>query len=819
MNGVFILAKRELTGFFASLPSWLFLAVYAALSGFLPFYAGRFFEHSIADLAPFFYFQPALLCLFMPALAMHAWAREERTGALETLTALPFSTAQFVCGKFAAYALIALLALILTMPACRTVFALGTPDAAVIVTGYAGVLLTALCFIAVTVFFSACTTHFIAALFNAVCTCGLLFYGSAALLKAATGFKTSAKAAALIDSFFMADRFHALSIGIINVKDILYYLSVIALFSVLTGIALINKKADDAARRRNNLAGLSAAVIFASLTVLSAFTPDAPVIDATENGLYTPAPSARAVFDKIKEPVAIEFYRSAADRHLSPDFYALTQYASDYARALAKKSKGKIIFREIAVEPFGAAEDEAVFAGLKPSDGSYEDGSARFAGFVFKTPSGRIRTAPLPLKNTFAANILTREIEQITRTEKIVAGVIGAPAKLPDSALMQVLKAHFDVRYISRSIMEIPKNIDILIAPDLNNLNEGAFYAVDQYLMQGGRAIIFLDAVSADSSKGKSDFSPMLAQWGVSYDAYKIVADADAARPVKTDAQTYRLSVFDLALTRPVPDFPAVRRLHLSKAAAFDIQKTYPDVAARPLLFSSANAALLPVRTSAAHAAQLLQEGNVEKKRRILALSLTGYLNGAFKRAPQSNLLKAKAAAHLSKAVRPARVILIGDTDLLYDEDTLNADNAAFIVNLTESAVRETGLTNNGDIKKFVRPFDAPALTDAQNLKSQIKTLDARMRLTADALRAFRQAKNKARAADKNKIQTRIDAMNKEMLQLRAQSRALQMAAQSRKNVLKQNHIFLNVIFVPLLLTAFAGAFFACRRVKERERQ
>ena len=817
MNGVFILAKRELTGFFASLPSWLFLAAYAALSGFLTFYTGRFFERSIADLTPFFYFQPALLCLFMPVLAMHAWTQEEQTGALETLTALPFSTAQFVCGKCAAYALVALLAILLTTPVCHSVFALGDPDPAVILTGYAAIALTALCFISITVFFSACSKHFIAAFFNAACVCGILYYAGAPLLEAVGGVKLSAKASALVESFFMAKRFHALTIGVVDVKDIFYYLSVIALFSVLTGFALMNKKADDAARRKNNLAGAAAVVIFASVTVLSAFAPNAPVLDVTQDKLYTPAPDSKAVFDKIKEPVTVEFYRSAADMHLSPDFYALTQYAADYARAFAKASKGKIVFREIAVEPFGAAEDEAVFAGLKASEGSYEDGSARFAGFVFKTPSGRIRTAPLALQNTFDTHILNRETEQIARTGKIVAGIIGAPAKLPDSALMQTLKERFDVRYISRSIMEIPKNINVLVAPDLNNLNEGAIYAVDQYLMQGGRAVVFPDTVSP--KRKRADFAPMLSQWGVFYDAYKAVADAEAARPVKTNAQTYRLSVFDLSPSRAANGFQDVRRLNLSEAVAFEIKKTYPDVDVLPLLFSSANAALLPVNTPAGDAAKPLQNGAIEKKRRILALSLTGYLNGAFKRAPQSNLLKSKAAAHLSKAVRPARVILVGDADMLDDENARDSDNAAFIARLIETAAQESGAAKESDIKRFARPFRADALPDTQDLKARIKAADREIRLYADALRAFRQAKEKAPPAQKNQIQAQIDAMNKKMLQRRAQSRQMQTAARTRKNVLKQNHIFLNVVFTPLLLLAFAGAFFACRRVKERERQ
>lgn len=239
MHPVFILSKRELSGFFSTLPSWLFLTAFVLLSGFLPFYAGRFFERSLADLQPFFYFQPALLCLFVPVWTAHAFSFEEQTGSLEILQTLPFSCTQLILGKFCAYATLCLIALILTVPFWYTVNFLGAPDNIAVLTGYAGIFLTACCFVAVSLFFSVCTRSASNAFAGALIACGVCFYFNADIVKKLTGF--SGLHTDFINSFGINAHLFSLVNGLVGIYDFLFFISFTAFWLTAAKLILKNK--------------------------------------------------------------------------------------------------------------------------------------------------------------------------------------------------------------------------------------------------------------------------------------------------------------------------------------------------------------------------------------------------------------------------------------------------------------------------------------------------------------------------------------------------------------------------------------------------
>ena len=126
LRNVWIIAKRELGGYFGTPLAYVFMVIFVALTGTFAFYVGNFFDRGIADLNPFFLYHPWLYLLLVPAVAMRLWAEERKTGTIELLMTLPITTCEAVVGKFiAAWAFIGI-CLALTFPIWITVNTLGS---------------------------------------------------------------------------------------------------------------------------------------------------------------------------------------------------------------------------------------------------------------------------------------------------------------------------------------------------------------------------------------------------------------------------------------------------------------------------------------------------------------------------------------------------------------------------------------------------------------------------------------------------------------------------------------------------------------------
>src|SRR3954466_6682276 len=143
LSHVKTIAKRELSGYFASPVAYVFIVIFLLLTGFFTFMAGGFFERNDASLISFFLWHPWLYLFLVPAVGMRLWSEERRMGTMELLLTFPITTWQAIVGKFLASWLFLLLALALTFPIWMTVNFLGNPDNGVIFAGYLGSFLMA----------------------------------------------------------------------------------------------------------------------------------------------------------------------------------------------------------------------------------------------------------------------------------------------------------------------------------------------------------------------------------------------------------------------------------------------------------------------------------------------------------------------------------------------------------------------------------------------------------------------------------------------------------------------------------------------------
>ena len=228
MNGTWAIFRRELAGYFATPVAYVFIVGFLLLSGIFTFYVGGLFERGQADLKPFFNFHPWLYVVLMPAVAMRLWAEERRSGTVELLLTLPVDVGGAVLGKFLAAWAFAGLALALTFPVWITVNILGQPDNGVIVAGYVGSLFMAGGYLAICACMSALTRNQVVAFVSSIVVC-LLFTvaGSPIVLDALAAWAPRLLLDA-VASFSFLTRFSAIADGVIDLRDVVYFGSLIA---------------------------------------------------------------------------------------------------------------------------------------------------------------------------------------------------------------------------------------------------------------------------------------------------------------------------------------------------------------------------------------------------------------------------------------------------------------------------------------------------------------------------------------------------------------------------------------------------------------
>jgi ABC-2 type transport system permease protein len=244
MRNALTIFRRELAGYFATPLAYVFIVIFLVMAGVLTFFVGNFFERGQADLQPFFTFHPWLYVVLIPALSMRLWAEERKSGTIELFLTLPIRMTEAVMGKFLAAWCFAGIALALTFPFWITVNFLGRPDNGVILASYIGSWLMAGAMLAVGACVSAMTKNQVIAF---VVTAALVFLltaaGSPVVLGAFQGWAPEWLIGGVAQASFIG-HFGAIMRGVIDVRDVVYFLSVMIAFLGANAILIDLEKAE-----------------------------------------------------------------------------------------------------------------------------------------------------------------------------------------------------------------------------------------------------------------------------------------------------------------------------------------------------------------------------------------------------------------------------------------------------------------------------------------------------------------------------------------------------------------------------------------------
>jgi len=234
-------AKREWSAYFNSPVAYVFIIIFLVLAGFFTFAVSRFYETGQADLRSFFNWHPWLYLILVPAIAMRLWAEEQHAGTIELLLTLPITPAQAIAGKFIAAWLFLLLALALTFPVVATAAYLGRPDLGVAITGYVGSALLAGAYLAVGMLTSALTRNQVISFILAVVLgLFLILAGYPPVTDLVSRFAATWLVEAVAGFSFMP-HYESLQRGLFDLRDLLYFVSVIGFMLFLTHIVLLNR--------------------------------------------------------------------------------------------------------------------------------------------------------------------------------------------------------------------------------------------------------------------------------------------------------------------------------------------------------------------------------------------------------------------------------------------------------------------------------------------------------------------------------------------------------------------------------------------------
>ena len=244
MSKVGTIFRRELRSYFATPLAYVFIVIFLVLSSVFTFQLGGLFERGQADLQPFFRWHPWLYLVLIPAISMRLWAEERNSGSIELLMTLPVTLWQAVVGKFLAAWVFAGIALLLTFPVWITINYLGSPDNGAIVAGYVGSLLLAGGFLSIGMCMSAATRNQVIAFITAALV-GLIFLLAGFPL--VLDFVRAVMPQAVVDaiaslSFFT--HFDAISKGVIDLRDLVYFAALIGFWLTATALVLDMKKAE-----------------------------------------------------------------------------------------------------------------------------------------------------------------------------------------------------------------------------------------------------------------------------------------------------------------------------------------------------------------------------------------------------------------------------------------------------------------------------------------------------------------------------------------------------------------------------------------------
>ncbi|MEG3638629.1 Gldg family protein [Magnetococcus sp. PR-3] len=363
MDKIRLIAQKEFQSFFASPAAFLFLGAFLAATLFIVFWVETFFARNIADLRPLFQWMPLLLIFLVAALTMRSWSEERRSGTLETLLTSPVNPLDLILGKFLAGVALVMVGLALTLPFTLTVALLGPLDWGPVMGGYIATLFLAAAYVSIGLFTSARTDNPIVALILTSAICGLFYLIGSPTLTNLFGHEVSAFLAQL----GTGSRFESITRGVLDLRDLYYYLSVVGVFLALNLLTLERLKwAGNPPTQRHKRWAILTTLLVANFVAGNLWLGSIGWMraDMTAGQRHSLSEATEQQLNQLQEPLQIRGYFSAKTH---PLLAPLVPQIRDLLEEYAQISHGRVQVEFIDPQRSPSLEEEATSRyGIRP---------------------------------------------------------------------------------------------------------------------------------------------------------------------------------------------------------------------------------------------------------------------------------------------------------------------------------------------------------------------------------------------------------------------------------------------------------------------
>lgn len=590
MKKLWVVTKNELLRYFISPLAYVYLVAFLLLNGSFAVYFGHFVERGIAGLGSMFAFQPWLYLLFIPGISMRLWAEEFRSKTVVQLLTMPVSVSTLVWGKFFASWIFAAAALVLTFPFWLTVNYLGSPDNGVIAMSYLGSWVLAGCMLAISQTMSALTKNQVIALVLAVIVNFLFFLSG---VEYVLGFFRMFAPAAVVDmvaSFSFLVHFGAITGGLLEMRDIVFFASIIFLFNVTT-ILVVSFRTSGTSRWLKSTQAVYYILFF--LLLLAAFTGLNLIAnqflrtsryDFTAEKVHTLTPSSRQVLENLPEPVIAKLYYSPVLGQRNPELRLMYDRVRLLLEQFARLQPEKFSYKIYNPQPLDDLEDQAIAAGLQPLP-LVDLSQNGFFGLVLSDSADRHQIIPFFALERYGylEQDLTEKVYQLYHQKKVLGLISSLPVfdtpfaggyVSPRWNIMIEIEKFYDIKIISQA--DDLAKIDLLMMIHPQKLPEDVVSAIKRYSELGGKTLLLLDTATEASrifSPDNIEFYPSNLNgldkfWGFRFYNELVVADLDNSITVDATKNYSTNPIFTQDVVQFVapassmnPDFPATKNL------------------------------------------------------------------------------------------------------------------------------------------------------------------------------------------------------------------------------------------------------------------
>ncbi len=631
------------------------------------------------------------------------------------------------------------------------------------------------------------------------------------------------------------------------------------------------------------IALISAAVLFVAINVVAGHALRATRLDLTQQRLYTLSEGSKKTLARIDEPITLRFYYSPRLGDVVPSYGVFAQRVHEMLEEYAALAKGKIKLEILDPEPFSPTEDRAVAFGLQgvPLD---QGGEQVYFGLAATNSTDDQQVIPFfqPDRERFLEYDLTKLIHSLAFPKKTVVGLVtslplegdfmaalqGRP--LEPYAIVDQLRQLYELRTLSTDFDTVPADVDVLMIVHPQNLSEKTLYAIDQFVLKGGKALVFVDpnsetqASHANRMTGAggptaSNLDKLFTAWGVELVKDKVAGDRRNARRVNIGTSS-RVEPVDyiawLALKEDSlnRDDPITGDLSQINMATAGILKPLPGAKTtfEPLITTSTDAEEIPVEQvqGMPDVAGLLNDFKSGNAKLTLAARITGPAETAFPDGPPTPPKDEKgkdqdqkpaadaskeAAPEVKVSAQPINLVVVADTDILDDRFWVqvqdffgqrvavpaagNGDFVANAVDVLSGGTELMGLRTRGTsarpfevVQEIQRRADARSQAREKDLEQQLKDTQAKIK---ELQGKEGPGGNVTLAAEQNQT---LDNFRTQMLQIRAQLRQVQLDLRQDIDRLKVALEFFDIAFIPLLV-GLAAMVLGVVRVRRRKRR